>query len=129
MAVVAAYAVVLLHALYLVYQTFGALLGLRRLRWLTPHLLAVTWGVLIVVLQGRCPLTVLEKQLISASGGTPYSGSFLDHYVFGTLLPDGSQPWVYGAHLVVILLTYVVVLRPALNARAGVAPGRETPAT
>lgn len=119
--IVTSYAVVLLHALYLVYQTFGALLGLRSRRWLVPHLLAVTWGVLIVVLQGRCPLTVLEKQLIDASGATPYTESYLDHYVFGTLLPDGSQAWVYASHLVVIVLTYLVVLVPALGGRTGVA--------
>ena len=119
--IVASYAVIVLHALYLTYQTFGALLGLRGRRWLVPHLLAVTWGVLIVVLQGRCPLTLLEKQLIGASGATPYTESFLDHYVFGTLLPDGSQAWVYGAHLVVIVLTYVVVLVPALGGRTDVA--------
>lgn len=116
--IAASYAVVGLHVLYLVYQTFGALLGLRSRRWLVPHLMAVTWGVLIVVVQGRCPLTVLEKHFIAASGETPYTGSFLDHYVFGTLLPDGSQAWVYGAHLVVIVLTYVLVLAPALRGRA-----------
>ena len=118
---VASYAVVVLHVLYLVYQTFGALLGLKGRRWLVPHLMAVTWGVLIVVVQGRCPLTVLEKHLVATSGETPYTGSFLDHYVFGTLLPAGSQAWVYGAHLVVIVLTYVVVLVPGLGARIGVA--------
>jgi len=117
--IVASYAVIVLHALYLCYQTCGALLGLRSRRWLVPHLMAVTWGVLIVVLQGRCPLTVLEKHLIATSGETPYTGSFLDHYVFGTLLPDGSQAWVYGAHLAVIVLTYVVVLAPALGGRTG----------
>lgn len=116
--IVASYAVVGLHVLYLAYQTFGALLGLRSHRWLVPHLTAVTWGVLIVVVHGRCPLTVLEKHLVATSGETPYTGSFLDHYVFGALLPDGSQAWIYGAHLVVILLTYVLVLAPALRGRA-----------
>ena len=115
--ILASYAVVGLHVLYLAYQTFGALLGLRSHRWLVPHLTAVTWGVLIVVVQGRCPLTVLEKHLVAASGETPYTGSFLDHYVFGALLPDGSQAWTYDAHLVVILITYVLVLAPTLRGR------------
>jgi hypothetical protein len=35
----------------------------------------------------------------------------LDHYLFGTLLPDGTQAWVYALHLVVIALTYVLVVR------------------
>ena len=101
--------VVAVHVGYLVYQMCGGLLALRDPRWLAPHLVAVTWGVVIVVMGWRCPLTNLEKVLREQSGGTTYSGSFLDHYVFGTYLPDGSQPVVYGLHLVVIVLVYVLV--------------------
>lgn len=108
--IVAAYAMVLLHVAYLLFQAFGALLGLRSRRWLVPHLLAVTWGVGIVVVGGRCPLTLLEKQFIARAGGTPYPESFLDHYLFGALLPDGTQAWVYGLHLVVIVASYALVL-------------------
>lgn len=106
---VAAGAIAVLHAAYLGYQTLGALLALRDRRWLVPHAVAVTWGVVIIVVQGRCPLTLLEKQLIARSGGTAYPESFLDRYLFGTVLPDGTQAWVYGLHLAVIAVTYVVV--------------------
>jgi hypothetical protein len=102
---------VVLHVLYLAYQTFGALFGLSNLRWLIPHLGCVIWGVGIVVIQGNCPVTRLEKWFITQGGGTPYEGSFLDHYLFGRLLPEGTQALVYGLHLVVIIATYVVVLR------------------
>jgi hypothetical protein len=102
--------VVLLHAAYLVFQTLGALLTLRHRGWLWAHLVAVTWGVTIVAVQGRCPLTLLEKYLITRSGAEPYTGSYLDHYVFGQVIPNGAQPVVYGAHLVVIVATYVIVL-------------------
>lgn len=103
--------VVVLHLAYLAYQMLGGLLVLHDQRWLWPHLVAVGWGVLIVAMQWRCPLTMLEKSLSARSGETPYSGSFLDHYVFGTYLPDGSQPLVYGLHLVVILVVYGLVAR------------------
>jgi hypothetical protein len=106
---VAAGVVALVHVVYLVFQTLGALLGLRDRRWLWAHAAAVTWGVTIIVVQGRCPLTLLEKQLLSRSGGSSYTESFLDHYLFGRVLPDGSQAWVYGLHLVVIAATYAVV--------------------
>jgi hypothetical protein len=106
---VAAGVVALVHVGYLVFQTLGALLGLRWRRWLWAHAAAVTWGVLIVVTQGRCPLTRLEKELLARSGGPSYTESFLDHYLFGRVLPDGSQAWVYGLHLVVIAATYAVV--------------------
>jgi hypothetical protein len=105
------YGVALVHAAYLVFQTFGALLVLRHRRWWSVHPLAVTWGVGIVVVQGRCPLTMLEKHLVERSGGTPYEGSYLDHYLFGPVLPEGTQVAVYAAHLLVIIGTYVYVLR------------------
>lgn len=108
--------VVLLHAAFLLFQMLGALLALASRGWLIPHLVTVTWGIGIVVVQGGCPLTGLEKRLIEAGGGTPYSGSFLDHYLFGTVLPDGTQALVYGLHLVVIVATYAYVV-PRLRQR------------
>jgi hypothetical protein len=107
---VAAAGVVLIHVAYLMFQMLGALLVLRHRRWLWVHPLAVAWGVGIVALQGGCPLTRAEKYLVARSGGTPYQGSFLDHYVFGVLLPEGTQPLVYGLHLLVILASYGFVL-------------------
>ncbi|UFN45136.1 DUF2784 family protein [Nocardioides okcheonensis] len=74
--------------------------------------------------QGGCPLTVLEKDLIERAGGTPYSGSFLDHYIFGILLPDGTQAFVYATDLVVIFATYAfVVLRLRRRAVRGAGEG------
>ena len=114
--IAAAVLIAVLHAGYLVYQTLGALLAMQDRRWLLPHTAAVTWGVVIVVVQGSCPLTLLEKHLIGRSGGTPYTESYLDRYLFGTVLPDGTQTLVYGLHLAVIAATYLVVahrwLRP-----------------
>lgn len=118
---VMAWAVVVLHLAFLVFQMLGALLALVSRVWLLPHLAVVTWGVGIVITQGSCPLTVLEKNLIERASGTPYAGSFLDHYIFGILLPDGTQALVYATHLVVILATYAfVVLRLRRRAVQGV---------
>jgi hypothetical protein len=114
----AAVIVALLHMAFLVFQMLGAVLALVSRVWLVAHVATVVWGVGIIVVQGSCPLTALEKHLIERGGGTPYGGSFLDHYVFGVLLPDGTQALVYGAHLVVILATYVYVV-PRLRRRHG----------
>ncbi len=99
------------HVAYLTYQTLGGLLGLRSRLWLIPHLGCVVWGVGIVVIQGSCPVTRLEKWLRVQGGGSAYPGSFLDHYLFGHLLPNGTQALVYGLHLVIIIATYVIVVR------------------
>lgn len=102
---------VALHAAYLVYQMLGGLLAFKDRRWLVPHVMAVTWGIGIVVVQGSCPVTALEKGLWVRGGSSGYDGSFLDHYVFGSFLPNGSQPLVYGLHLVVIIVIYVQLAR------------------
>lgn len=115
MGTVLAGGVVVLHLAYLTYQMCGGLLALRDIRWLVPHLVAVTWGVTIVAMGWRCPLTRWEKSLRADAGETPYSGSFLNHYVFGTYLPDGSQPFVYGFHLAFILFVYGLLVRQALR--------------
>lgn len=99
--------VVLAHAAYLVFQMLGGLLAFRDRRWLVPHLMAVTWGVVIVMMGWPCPLTELEKWLRTQAVGTTYTGSYLDHYVFGTVLPDGTQALIYGLHLVAILVIYL----------------------
>lgn len=103
--------VVLLHAAYLAYQMLGGLLALLDHRWLWPHLVAVGWGVVVVAMRWHCPLTLLEKSLLGRAGAPPYPGSFLDHYVFGRYLPDGTQPVVYTLHLLVIMAVYLLLVR------------------
>lgn len=114
-----AVAVIFAHAAYLLFQMCGGLLAIRHPLWLAPHLLAVAWGVGIVAVRGSCPATRLEKALWVKAGETPYSESFLDRYLFGTFLPDGTQPWVYALHLAVIVIIYAALLRRATRVRPG----------
>ncbi|MDP3891006.1 DUF2784 domain-containing protein [Nocardioides sp.] len=102
---------VVFHLAYLLYLSFGGLLALRSTRWLVPHVAVVVWAIVVVVMQWRCPLTSLEKDWWARAGETPYAGSFLDHYIFGTYLPDGSQALVYALQLTLIAGLYVVVAR------------------
>ena len=54
-------AVVVIHALFIVFTVLGGLLVLRW-HWVALlHLPAAAWGVIVqVVVGGRCPLTPLE---------------------------------------------------------------------
>lgn len=114
----AAWVVVGLHVGYLLYQAFGGLLALRGRWWLVPHLVAVAWGITVVVMQWRCPLTRLERALSDRAGRPAYRESFLDHYVFGSVLPDGTQALVYGLHLLGIVAIYALLWhRSALAGR------------
>jgi len=70
-------AVLFLHALFILWVIFGALLTRSRpiLRWL--HIASLIWGILTEVLPWPCPLTLLENWLEGRAGIEPYQGGFL----------------------------------------------------
>src|ERR1700752_1333552 len=80
--------VLILHALFIVWVVFGALLtrGRLPLRWL--HVVSLVWGVLTEVLPWPCPLTLLENWLESRAGVQPYEGGFLLHYLDKLVYPN-----------------------------------------
>src|ERR1700751_4772409 len=82
--------VLILHALFIVWVVFGALLtrGRMTLRWL--HVVSLVWGVLTEVLPWPCPLTLLENWLESRAGVQPYEGGFLLHYLDKLVYPNVS---------------------------------------
>jgi len=83
-------AVLFLHALFILWVVFGALLTRSRpvLRWL--HIGSLLWGILTEVLPWRCPLTLLENWLEGRAGVEPYQGGFLLHYLDKLVYPDIS---------------------------------------
>ncbi len=103
-------ATVVLHFAYLLFVMLGALLGLRDLRWLAAHLPGVVWGVVGLAMSRKCPVTLLEKLLWEKAGRRPYDGTFLQHYVFGTILPEGAQGLVYWAQAVLVGGVYALVI-------------------
>jgi hypothetical protein len=82
-------AVVVIHALFVVFVVLGGLIVLRwpRLAWF--HLPAAAWGALIEFGGWICPLTPLEKWLRSSAGGPAYEGGFIEHYLLPILYPAG----------------------------------------
>ncbi len=91
MAGVAAQTVVVVHLAYLLYVLLGGLLGMRNIHWLWPHAVTAFWGVVGLVTQVRCPLTVLEKYLLTLDGTEPYSGTFIGNHVAGVFYPAAWQ--------------------------------------
>jgi Protein of Unknown function (DUF2784) len=80
-------AVLFLHALFILWVVFGALLTRSRLvlRWL--HIASLGWGILTLVLPWPCPLTLLENWLEGRAGVEPYRGGFLLHYLDKLVIP------------------------------------------
>jgi len=85
-----AISVLFLHALFILWVVFGALLTRSRpiLRWL--HVGSLVWGILTELLPWPCPLTVVENGLEAKAGVQPYQGGFLFHYLDKVVYPDIS---------------------------------------
>jgi hypothetical protein len=100
-----AISVLLLHALYILWVVFGALVTRSRptLRWL--HAGSLVWGIPTELLPWPCPLTVLENWLEHNAGVEPDHGGFLLHYLVKPVYPDISSS----------MLTTAVVIVCALN--------------
>ncbi len=86
-----AISVLFLHALFILWVVFGALLTRSRpiLRWL--HIASLIWGILTEVLPWPCPLTLLENGLEGKAGVEPAQGGFLLHYLDRLVYPDISS--------------------------------------
>jgi hypothetical protein len=82
-------AVLLLHALFIVWVALGAIAVWRwpRLAWL--HLPALAWGLWIEASGGLCPLTPLEDGLRQAAGLQGGGGSFVERHLGALVYPEG----------------------------------------
>src|SRR5215470_18275954 len=80
--------VLFIHALFIFWVVFGALLARSRpvLRWL--HIASLIWGILTEVLPWPCPLTLLENWFETNAGIEPYQGGFLLHYLDRLIYPN-----------------------------------------
>ena len=86
-----AIAVLFLHALFILWLIFGALLTRSRPLLRGLHIASLVWGILIEVLPWPCPLTLLENWLEGRAGIEPYQGGFLLHYLDKLVYPDISS--------------------------------------
>ncbi len=114
-------AVLVLHALFLVWVVLGVA-AVWRWPWLAVlHLPAVAWGLWIETSGGVCPLTPLENSLRAAAGETGYSGGFIEHYVGGVIYPAGltrAAQWLVAGVLALINITgYGLIIRRGIRAR------------
>ena len=106
-----AISILFLHALFILWVVFGALLTRSRpiLRWL--HIGSLVWGILTELLPWPCPLTVLENWLEADAGVEPYQGGFLLHYLDKLVYPDMS------ATVLTVAGSLICVLNLALYGR------------
>ena len=108
-------AVVVVHALFIVFIVFGGFVAWRW-RWVAVlHVPGAVWGVLIEYNGWICPLTPLENSLRMRAGQQGYSGGFVEHYLLPAIYPAGLTPRIQvvlgTAVLVVNVITYAVLVR------------------
>lgn len=102
-------AVLVVHALFVLWVMFGAIAVWRRPRLALLHLPALAWGIWIEASGAVCPLTPLEVSLRRAAGQAGYSGGFIEHYieryVGGFVYPAGltRQTQLAAAALLVVV--------------------------
>jgi hypothetical protein len=104
---IAADAVVVVHAAFVVFVVLGWIAVLRwpKLAWL--HVPAAIWGALIEFAGWICPLTPLEVRLRRAAGEQGYEGGFVERYVLGALYPEGLSREVQIALGVLVVVVNV----------------------
>ena len=111
-------AVLFLHALFILWVVFGALLTRSHpiLRWL--HIVSLIWGILTELLPWSCPLTLVENWLEQKAGVEPYQGGFLLHYMDKLVYPDVSATTLTVAGVIVCGFNLVLHGRQAWRIRS-----------
>lgn len=103
-------ALLVLHALFVVWVVAGAFAVLRRPGLAVLHLPAAAWGAWIEFSGGICPLTPLENTWRAREGEAGYAGGFIEHYLTAAIYPEGltreHQAWLGAAVLAINLALY-----------------------
>lgn len=84
-------AVLLLHLGWILWVIFGALWTRGRPFLTGFHIASIVWGILVELSPWPCPLTLLEQYFEVKAGATPYTGSFLLHYLDLLVYPHVNE--------------------------------------
>jgi len=112
-----AVSVLLLHALYILWVVFGALLTRSRPILLWLHVASLVWGILTELLPWPCPLTLLENWLEGSAGVEPDKAGFLLHYLDKLVYPDISSNVLTTAAVIICALNLAFYGRQVWIAR------------
>jgi hypothetical protein len=96
--------VLIVHALFIAWVVFGALLTSPRPILRGLHIASLIWGVLTELTPWPCPLTLLENWLEAKARIEPYQGGFLLHYLDRLVYPDISATVLTIAGVIICLL-------------------------
>jgi hypothetical protein len=84
--------VLFVHALFILWVVFGALVTRSPPILRCLHIASLVWGILTELLPWPCPLTLLESWLEAKAGVQSYEGGFLLHYLDKLVYRTSLQP-------------------------------------
>jgi len=103
-------AVMMAHAILLIFFVIGGFLVWRWPRLIWAHLFVGFWNLAIVILDFGCPITAMEKDLRRRAGEQPYDGGFIKHYIDGTVYPQGYTWLAERIAFALVLISYLLLL-------------------
>src|SRR5215510_9829883 len=111
-----AVAVLFLHALFIAWVVFGALLARSRPILRRLHIVSLIWGILTELTSWPCPLTLVENWLEQKAGVEAYQRGFLLHYMDKLVYPNISATWLTVTGVIVCAFNLVLYGRLAWRA-------------
>lgn len=112
--------ILVLHFAYVAYVVFGGFLAWRWPHAIWPHLVALGWGILIVLGLVNCPLTWAENWARQRAGEVVPTSGFVDRYLENVIYPPR---YVNEARAVVALVVLVSWVGAYLRWRSRAARG------
>ena len=98
--------VMVVHGALLLFFVVGAFLAWRWPKLIWVHLGIVAWNLVIVLVDFGCPVTATEKFFRRQGGESVYEGGYIQHYLNGSLWPDGATPVVEKVGFVLVVIGY-----------------------
>jgi uncharacterized protein DUF2784 len=96
-----------LHAAFLLFFVLGGFLAWKWPKVIWAHLAIVVWSVAIVVIDYDCPFTGAEKFFLRKGGEVPYEAGYINHYLNGTLWPQGQTPVAEKVGFALVIISYI----------------------
>ena len=97
--------VITAHFAFIVFIVFGAALALVRQWMVFLHLPALVYGLVIELLNFKCPLAIVENWMRDLSFEAGFGNGFLEPYLIGLIYPPGWNQ-SFGNLLAFLLLTF-----------------------
>lgn len=93
-----------IHFCFIAFVVAGGLLSFRWPRLLWLHFPVAVYGIMIMVVNWRCPLTDLEIWLRTQAGQVVEWSEFIERYIWSLVGWNGTEPFILVGIIGLMLL-------------------------